>query len=113
MKHQDGFFFEEWAFLARVDPEAFERRRQETIASFIRASGSQRAEGERLQAQVDQLRARLPDPRESLLAITQLMYQSVNLLGEKMQSLQTLLRPTPAEKKPLARPGIPSRHLIE
>jgi len=49
MKRETDFFFEEWAFLARIDPEAFERRRRKVINEFLSTSGRKRMLGVMLQ----------------------------------------------------------------
>ena len=49
MKNPDATLFEEWMFLAKVDPELFEARRRRAIAEYLESSGSQRAIGEALQ----------------------------------------------------------------
>lgn len=95
-------YFNEWAFLARTDPEVFERRRQEYIGSFLNHSGLHRARLEALQASIDARRASAANPQESVMAISLLMCESLCTLAETMQNLCADLNeldPPPAERR--------------
>lgn len=88
MKRENDFFFEEWAFLAKVDPEAFERRRRKVIDEFLSNSGRQRALGEQLQREIDAVRGRAGEPLEALLAISGMLYEHLGFLGEELHVLR-------------------------
>lgn len=88
MKRENDFFFEEWAFLAKVDPEAFERRRRKVIDEFLRNSGRKRALGERLQREIDAVRGRAEEPMQALLAISGMLYEQLGFLGEELHALR-------------------------
>jgi hypothetical protein len=88
MERENDIFFEEWAFLARVDPEAFERRRRKVIDEFLSNSGRHRPGAEILQRRIDALRGRSKDPRECLLAISRLMHDQLVCLGDELNSLK-------------------------
>lgn len=95
-------YFNEWAFLARTDPEVFERRRQEYIGSFLNHSGRHRARLEALQTSIDARRACAANPQESVVAISLLMCESLCTLAETMQNLCADLNeldPPPAERR--------------
>ena len=100
MKRESDFFFEEWAFLASIDPAAFERRRRQVIAEFLRTSGQQRACGELLQRRIDVLRERIVDPRESLVAMARMLSEQLNLLGEHLDAMRDVLGKLCAAEKP-------------
>ena len=81
-KKDSDFDFDQWAAIARQDPEQFERMRQQLIAGAIAQSPEhlkQRMEG--LQWQIDQIRKQSSNPMASCLRISQEMWGSV--LGER------------------------------
>ena len=82
------FSFEEWAALARLDPQAFERRRREVIDEFLRSSGSQRASGEALQREIDAVRKQAGTPQDALLAISGMLHAQLSFLGEELCALR-------------------------
>jgi len=88
MNTGQDFSFEEWAALARHDPEAFERRRREVIDEFLRSSGSQRARGEALQREIDAVRKRAETPQDALLAISGMLHAQLSFLGEELCALR-------------------------
>ncbi|MFZ2268219.1 MAG: DUF3135 domain-containing protein [Azonexus sp.] len=102
MKSENDFFFEEWAFLARVDPEAFERRRRNLIAEFLAASPRQRALGEALQARIDLARGRAAEPLEALLVIAAMLRAELGRLAEKLHALYVVLDGPLVSEKPSA-----------
>ncbi len=81
------FHFSEWAFLARVDPDAFERRRRMTIERFLNKSGRQKSLGLTLQREIDAERARAGDSRLAMLAISRMMFRSLAFLGEELSTM--------------------------
>ena len=73
-----NFDFDEWAHIAKKDPEQFERMRQELIDGAINQVPDhlkQRMEG--LQWQIDQIRNQSKSPIESCLKISQKMLDNV------------------------------------
>jgi hypothetical protein len=79
--------FEEWASLARLDPQAFEAQRREVIGAFLRASGSQKTMGEALQREIDAVRNRAATPQDALLAIGSMLHAHLSFLGEELGAL--------------------------
>ncbi len=92
MKRESEFFFEEWASLAKGNPDEFERRRQQTIEDFLLASGSQRTLGETLQREIDSVRRRAESPDAALLAVTTMLAEQLSFLGEELDVLREDLR---------------------
>jgi len=89
----------EWAFLARTDPEVFERRRKRCIEDFLGESHTHRPQLEALQARIDAARQDAPTPLDAVIAITALMCRSAGELATQLGSLHTdlveLKPPTP------------------
>ncbi len=72
------FVFEEWAALARTNPEAFEQQRQQYLESFISGIPSkQRNRLERLQWRIDMERNRAATPLSACVRISRMMMESV------------------------------------
>jgi hypothetical protein len=72
------FVFEEWATLAKTNPQAFEQQRQQVIESFISsAPGRQRSRLERLQWRIDMERKLAPTPLSACVRISGMMMDSV------------------------------------
>lgn len=72
------FDFEEWASLAKTDPEAFEAKRGEVIARFIEnASPRMRSRLRGLQWRIDMERRRASNPLSSCMCIFNQMWASV------------------------------------
>lgn len=70
--------FDDWAALARTDPEAFERRRREVIESFIESTPeAHREQLRRLQWRIDTERNRAPTPLAACIRISAMMWESV------------------------------------
>ena len=73
-----SFDFDQWKTLAETDPEAFERRRQAVIESYIGgATPSKRQRLRGLQWRVDLERRRSSNPMQSFLRIYTMMWDSV------------------------------------
>jgi hypothetical protein len=83
----NDFYFNEWAFLAKSDPELFEQRRQEYIAAFLSQSGAHRQQLQVLQSKIDQQRKQAATPEQALAAISELMYASLAELAGEMSNL--------------------------
>lgn len=81
------FDFQEWASLAKTDPEAFEQRRLNYIDQFLSGSGKHRRRLEGLQFKIDAERKLAHTPEKALVVISKLMVESLNELGEELKSL--------------------------
>jgi hypothetical protein len=80
MKQTTGsdFDFEEWALLAKTDPEAFEAKREEAIAQLIeRATPQMQTRLRGLQWRIDMDRRRSSTPLSSCMNIFNQMWTSV------------------------------------
>ncbi len=72
------FDFEEWAELAKVDPQAFEAKREEVIAQLIsKASPRVQTRLRGMQWRIDMDRRRAPNPLSSCMNIFNQMWASV------------------------------------
>lgn len=72
------FDFEEWAALAKSDPEAFEAKREQVIARFIeQASPHMQNRLRGLQWRIDTVRDRSTNPLSSCMKIFNQMWSSV------------------------------------
>ena len=75
------FDFDEWAKLAKEDPDAYERMREKMIQEVIDSTSPEikrRMQG--LQWKIDQIRSTSANPMSSCLKISQMMWD--NVLGE-------------------------------
>jgi len=73
-----AFDFEEWALLARTDPDAFEARREAEIARLIDRAGLEtQARLRGLQWQIDLQRSRAKSPLSACVQIFNQMWDSV------------------------------------
>lgn len=91
MKQETEFVFEQWAFLAKIDPEAFESRRRKFLEAFIASSGRNELSGKRLQREIDHVRAHATTPEAALKSITGMMCNQLLFLGEELESLKDQL----------------------
>lgn len=104
-----NFNFEEWALLAKVNPEAFELRRREIIDMFLRESPErQRRFGGILQREIDAERQRAGDPQKAFLAVAKMMCQQLAFLGEELHNLSGAMKKLPRGKALGAR-SLPAR----
>ncbi len=75
------FDFDEWAKLAKENPDAFENKRQQMIQDVIDTSSPKiRRRMQGLQWQIDQIRATSTNPMASCLKISQMMWDKT--IGE-------------------------------
>ena len=111
------FDFEEWAALARLDPLAFEERRQEIVQRVVgKATHVRRMAG--LQWRIDQERIRARTPLKATLRISSMMWESFYVFAECLNRIvgyeSSCLDSTPAKALPAQLrllPGIASsRH---
>lgn len=81
------FDFDEWMLLARQDPAAYFRRREQVIQNFINAHPAQSANLRAMQARIDAARAIAGTPDKALRTIMQMLEDRVGALGDQMQLL--------------------------
>lgn len=85
------FDFEQWARLAREDPEGFEARRAETIARVIdKVPDHHRKRLEGLQWRVDLMRQHCKNPMAACLSISDLMWETMVGRNGLLESLRAL-----------------------
>jgi hypothetical protein len=88
-----NFNFQEWALLAKTSPEAFEKRRRETINEFLSASSDrQRRFGLGLQREIDFEIKRANNPQAALAVIAKMMWDQVAFLCAEVNTLSTDIR---------------------
>lgn len=103
--------FDEWMMLAKNDPDKFEEKRRIRIESFfnnVPAEKLQRLKG--LQWQIDQTRKLADNPMASCIAISNMMWDSVNRLQEhqyQLVNLATGAAPRTEKKKPVSAKILP------
>jgi hypothetical protein len=87
------FNFQELAFLARIDAEAFEHRRRRLIDDFLDASSEpQRSLGRRLQREIDARRQRTRNPADALADIFAILRQHTEFLADSLVGLRAGIR---------------------
>ncbi len=90
--------FEEWANLAKADPDSFERLRSNTLAQAISRAPSDRQQHLRcLQWRVDRVRERTTNPLAACIAISDMMWDTFQSLNASYRDLATpgpVVRPT-------------------
>ncbi|HEX5394386.1 MAG TPA: DUF3135 domain-containing protein [Rhodocyclaceae bacterium] len=87
MESKLDFHFNEWCFLARIDPDAFECRRLRLIEDFLSRSGHHRPRLEALQASIDKERDEAGSTAETLLMLSRKMCGALWLLKEELKEL--------------------------
>jgi hypothetical protein len=98
------FHFHEWAFLAQVDPDAFELRRRTVLDQFLRdSSDRQRLLGQGLQREIDAARRMSADPGEALSVISRMLWQQVGFLCEGLNDLSDYVKRLEGTDNPAAR----------
>jgi Protein of unknown function (DUF3135) len=88
------FDFDNWAKLAKEDPDAFEIQREKMIQELIESTSPDfRKRMQGLQWQIDQIRSTSSNPMASCLKISQMMWD--NVLGEDglLEHMQQLSNP--------------------
>jgi len=77
--------FDEWAALAKADPEAFEQRRKEAIEAFIASTPEEHQQRLRgVQFRVDMERARASNPLSATIRISNMMWTAFGELRENL-----------------------------
>jgi len=92
-QHRSHINFDEMLVLARTDPDTFEARREAYIESFLTSIPDvKQARLRGLQWQIDQKRQLARTPMASCIAISNLMWNSLHLLGQQQRELVKLAR---------------------
>lgn len=87
----DKFDFDEWAKLAKENPEEFDRQRQLAVDGVINsAAPTQRQSLRQTQFLIDSKRAVAKTPLESCLSVTELMWNKVEGDGGFLDCLNAL-----------------------
>jgi hypothetical protein len=95
--------FDEWATLAKSDPQAFERQRRQVIDRAILAAPANRQQQlRRVQWKLDQIRSTSRTPMVACLRMQSLLWESV--AGEH-GLLACLQRPLAARQRPAGTAG--------
>lgn len=93
------FNFDEWAELAKNDPDEFERRRKAVIAEAIAAApAAQQLKLHQLQWKIDAIRS-TNTPLGALLKMQEMMWDSFLNMNDQMQALVHSLTPPPTPPK--------------
>lgn len=88
------FNFDEWARLAKEEPEAFESMRQKMIEDVIEnVAPSVKPRMEGLQWQIDQVRSKSANPMSSCLKISQMMWENVTGEDGLLENMRQLSEP--------------------
>jgi hypothetical protein len=96
-----AFDFDEWASLARSDPEAFERKRRAAIDGLIESAGARNRDRLRgLQWRLDQRRRRAKTPVAACIEIYHQMWDAVLRSGGLLAHLEYLQGQAPAPARP-------------
>ena len=91
MDQSSDFDFEEWAVLAKTDPEAFEAKRQMEIEKLIAsASPSTQTRLRGLQWQIDAERRRAGTPLSACVRVFNQMWESVYGEGGLLDALNSM-----------------------
>jgi hypothetical protein len=87
-----SFNFDDWARLAKSDPEAFERKRRETLEAVIdNAPAAMQTRLRGLQWRVDMERSRAKSANSSCVEIYRMMWEKVYGEGGLLDALDGLL----------------------
>jgi len=87
-QHKPHINFDEMLALAKTDPDTFEAKREAYIESFLTSIPKDKQGRLRgLQWQIDQKRQLARTPMASCIAISNLMWNSLQLLGQQQREL--------------------------
>ena len=83
--------FDQWAQLAKSDPQAFERKRAEAIEKLIQGMPEHKQQRMRcLQWKVDQVRSRCKTPMAACIKLSEMMWDSLVGPGGLKDALERL-----------------------
>jgi hypothetical protein len=88
----DHLHFNEWAFMAKTDPEVFERCRERCINEWLSRTGKHRPCLEALQSKIDAERKRAGSPQQAVAAISEMMCASLCELAGELKCLSDDLK---------------------
>ncbi len=86
------FFFNEWGFLAKVDPELFELRRKKAIEELLRDSGKPTLHHSRLQSEIDTAKDLDKDPQQTLLESAKELRDQLTLLENRLALMKVMIK---------------------
>ena len=96
-----NFDFDDWAKIARQDPERFEALRREAVESLIdSAPAHQRRRLQGLQWTIDRERERSSNPIAACIRLSDLMWERLAGEGGLLEALTTFANQTTSEKEP-------------
>jgi hypothetical protein len=99
--------FEQWAWLARQDPETFEQLRHRLLDAHIaRSSSAHREHLRRLQWRIDRLRDQASNPMSACVQISNLMWNTFDQLGKAYHDPEAL-QPQNSPARPKTAPVLP------
>lgn len=104
--------FQEWAYLAKNDPEAFEQRRVKYIDQFLNGFGQGKRRLEGLQFKIDAQRKLAHTPGNALVVISKMMMKSLNELGLELRKLSDETKMPSAGKCANSQIELPSCEVI-
>jgi hypothetical protein len=99
--------FEELVELADKDPEAFDAFRQQTCRQYIQSTaGRQQHRLLAIQNRVEMTLRRAKTPLEGIISISNMMYDSLGKLDNKLQEIQRTSENRPFQVEPKRRAQI-------
>lgn len=103
------FDYQEWAALAKTDPEAFEERRRQYIGLFQDSAGKHRQRLLVLQFRINATRRLAQSSPKALPAISRLMIESLAELGDELSALELLVREQCLAVPPMSKEPLPCK----
>ncbi len=98
------FDFDEWARLARTEPDTFERRRRAEVEAFISAqAGARRERLRRLQWRIDRERERSPNAMAACVRLSNMMWDRFAGAGGLADHLRAVAADEPPPRPRKAR----------
>lgn len=96
------FDFKEWADLYKVDPVAFEQRREAVLEGYVASvEPENRLALEQTLFKIRMIRQRSKSPLQSAMESSKLMWESFGKLREQVQKLEQELNPAPLKQNGL------------
>ena len=104
--------FDEWLDLSKRDPETFESRRLESIEDFINSVPEDKQHRLRcLQWKIDRVREKMPTPLAACVAISDMMWDSLDRLNQLYHDCETVTSSKHSERKLAPLPNAEIIHL--
>ena len=96
------FDFKEWADLYKVDPAAFEQRREAVLEGYVASVDPEHRHSlEQTLFRIRMIRQRAKSPLQSAMESSKLMWESFGKLREQVQKLEQELNPAPLKQNGL------------